>query len=96
MIDKKLPGQPRDGGPAAADPAEQSGAKTSEAAGHTHSSRPAGVSAEDASTGRKRPPNVKDHIGRQLRALYDEVASQPVPDRFMELLDRLDVKRGDE
>jgi hypothetical protein len=52
----------------------------------------------DASTAqaKKRNPNVKDHIGRQLRALYDEVASQPVPDRFMELLDRLDVKSGDE
>ena len=44
----------------------------------------------------KRVANVKDHIGRQLRALYNEVASQPVPDRFMELLDRLDVKRGDD
>jgi hypothetical protein len=45
---------------------------------------------------KKRIPNVKDHIGRQLRALYDEVAGQPVPDRFMELLNRLDGKSGDE
>ncbi|MGA2044840.1 MAG: NepR family anti-sigma factor [Roseiarcus sp.] len=45
---------------------------------------------------KQNPAEVKDHIGRQLRALYDEVASQPVPDRFMELLNRLDVKRGDE
>ena len=45
---------------------------------------------------KKRTPNVKAHIGRQLRALYDEVASQPVPDRFMELLDRLDMKSGEE
>jgi Anti-sigma factor NepR len=45
---------------------------------------------------KKRNPNVKEHIGRQLRALYDEVASQPVPDRFMELLDRLDMKSGEE
>jgi hypothetical protein len=45
---------------------------------------------------KKRIPNVKDHIGRQLRALYDEVAGQPVPDRFMELLNRLDAKSGDE
>ncbi len=45
---------------------------------------------------KKRNPNVKDHIGRQLRALYDEVANQPVPDRFMELLNRLDEKSGDE
>jgi Anti-sigma factor NepR len=51
---------------------------------------------EDAARTRKRAANVKDHIGRQLRALYDEVASQPVPDRFMELLNRLDVKSGEE
>jgi hypothetical protein len=57
-----------------------------------------GSNAPDDSTARakKRNPNVKDHIGRQLRALYDEVAGQPVPDRFMELLNRLDAKSGDE
>jgi Anti-sigma factor NepR len=51
---------------------------------------------DSASPAKKRNPNVKDHIGRQLRALYDEVANQPVPDRFMELLNRLEVKRGEE
>jgi hypothetical protein len=51
---------------------------------------------DSASPTKKRNPNVKDHIGRQLRALYDEVANQPVPDRFMELLNRLEVKRGEE
>ena len=40
--------------------------------------------------------DLKDYIGRQLRALYDEVANQPVPDRFKELLDRLDQKMRDE
>jgi hypothetical protein len=45
---------------------------------------------------KKRAPNVKDHISRQLRALYDEVANQPVPDRFMDLLGRLDGKSRDE
>jgi hypothetical protein len=33
---------------------------------------------------------VQDHIGRQLRAVYDDLLSQPVPDRFLELLDQLD------
>jgi hypothetical protein len=51
---------------------------------------------ESATSAKRRNPNVKDHIGRQLRALYDEVAGQPVPDRFMELLNRLDEKSGDE
>lgn len=29
-------------------------------------------------------------IGDQLRAMYDELMQQPVPDRFKELLDQLD------
>lgn len=41
-------------------------------------------------------PQVQDHIGRQLRALYDDVLTQPVPDRFKELMDRLDRKVEDE
>lgn len=40
-------------------------------------------------------PNVQDHIGRQLRALYDDVLGQPVPDRFRELMERLDRVQGD-
>ena len=31
-------------------------------------------------------------IGDQLRAMYDELMQQPVPDRFKELLDQLDKK----
>jgi hypothetical protein len=54
------------------------------------------VAIHSTTTPKKRNPNVKDHIGRQLRALYDEVADQPVPDRFMELLNRLDEKSGEE
>jgi hypothetical protein len=57
---------------------------------------PLSGAAEDPTAPARKRPNVKDHIGRQLRALYDEVANQPVPDRFMELLDRLDSKSGDE
>jgi hypothetical protein len=33
---------------------------------------------------------VQHHIGRQLRSLYDGLVDQPVPDRFAELIDRLD------
>lgn len=29
-------------------------------------------------------------IGKQLKAYYDDVASEPVPDRFLSLLDALD------
>jgi Anti-sigma factor NepR len=34
-------------------------------------------------------PTVQAAIGRTLRALYDEVANEPVPDRFSELLKKL-------
>ena len=34
--------------------------------------------------------NADKYIGNQLRALYDAVAVEPVPDRLMQLLDRLD------
>lgn len=30
-------------------------------------------------------------IGRRLKAYYDDVASEPVPDRFLSLLDALDA-----
>ena len=30
-------------------------------------------------------------IGKRLKAYYDDVASEPVPDRFMSLLDALDA-----
>jgi hypothetical protein len=33
---------------------------------------------------------VQGHIGRQLRALYDDVLAQPIPDRFLDLLRKLD------
>ena len=41
----------------------------------------------------KRPaldPTIQAHIGRKLRAVYDEVAAAPVPDRIMELLTKLE------
>lgn len=34
-------------------------------------------------------------IGRRLRDYYEDVAKQPVPDRFLELLRKLD-KKGEE
>ena len=35
-------------------------------------------------------PQVTDLIGQRLRNYYNEVADQPVPDRFLSLLDKLD------
>jgi anti-sigma factor NepR-like protein len=34
--------------------------------------------------------DVRGKIGQQLRDMYDDVVAQGVPDRFVELLNRLD------
>ena len=36
-------------------------------------------------------PQVYDIIGTRLRGYFDEVAKQPVPDRFLELLKQFDA-----
>jgi hypothetical protein len=39
-----------------------------------------------------RPSNdIGEQIGRELRGLYADVVSQPVPDRFLDLLDKLEA-----
>lgn len=39
-----------------------------------------------------RPSNdIGQQIGRELRGLYAEVVSEPVPERFLELLNRLET-----
>jgi len=35
---------------------------------------------------------LQDHIGRQLREVYDEVLNEPVPDRFLRLVADLERK----
>jgi hypothetical protein len=37
---------------------------------------------------------IQERIGDHLRAMYDDLMQQPVPDRFVELLNRLE-KRND-
>ncbi|MFZ2100157.1 MAG: NepR family anti-sigma factor [Oricola sp.] len=43
----------------------------------------------------KKPPKLDDlaasHIGKKLRAQFDHVLNEPVPDRFMDLLNRLEA-----
>ena len=43
---------------------------------------------------RKEAPKVPvdEHIGRHLRAVYDDVLNQPIPDRFLDLLNQLGSK----
>jgi hypothetical protein len=39
-------------------------------------------------------PNLQAHIGRHLRAVFDEVAREPIPDRLLQLLKDLE-RTGD-
>ena len=36
------------------------------------------------------PNDVGEQIGEQLRGLYDDILNQPIPDRFLELLNQLE------
>ena len=37
---------------------------------------------------------LHEHIGRQLRGIFDEVVTQPVPEKFRKLLDELERKQA--
>lgn len=39
-------------------------------------------------------PEIQSRIGHQLRAMYDDVVRQGVPDRFAELIKKLDAPAG--
>jgi len=38
-------------------------------------------------------PELQDHIGRQLRAVYNEILEEPIPGRFLRLLAELPDRR---
>jgi hypothetical protein len=40
-----------------------------------------------------RRATVNEYIGRELRALFDGVVAEPVPDKFRELLEKLERKQ---
>jgi hypothetical protein len=44
---------------------------------------------------RSEPPaldaDIQRHIGRHLRAMFETVAAEPVPDRFVALLEQLEA-----
>lgn len=39
---------------------------------------------------------IHEHIGRQLRNMFEDVVAQPVPDKLRKLLDELERKRSEE
>ena len=40
-------------------------------------------------------PPVQDVVGERLRAVYSQILRDPIPQRFVELLDRLDGRTED-
>lgn len=59
--------------------------------------RPTTRSSESAGGGTpKLSPDIQAKIGQQLRKIYDDMVEQGVPDRFAELIDRLDKPSGNE
>ena len=52
------------------------------------------TSSDKLATDPKLDSGSQKRIGDQLRAMYDELMQQPVPDRFKDLLDQLDKKNG--
>jgi hypothetical protein len=53
--------------------------------------------SKSAATGKQSGLNaeIQSRIGHQLRAMYDDVVRQGVPDRFAELIRKLDVPQPD-
>jgi hypothetical protein len=53
--------------------------------------------SKTAGTGKQGGLNaeIQSRIGHQLRAMYDDVVRQGVPDRFAELIRKLDVPEPD-
>lgn len=77
------PGSPRQESPSVATPSAEFGSRIAPEAGSAQ--------GEDAGG----PPvsaDMQQFIGRQLRAVFDDVAKQPIPDRFLELMKQLDGK----
>ena len=67
------------------------GAQKGKKAARTPSEVPGPVSAAEPVIERA----VQERIGTHLRAMYDDLMQQPVPDRFAELLGKLEA-RGDD
>jgi hypothetical protein len=55
---------------------------------------PEGGASREAAPAKTFP--IHEHIGRQLRNMFEDVVAQPVPDKLRKLLDELDEKRSGE
>jgi hypothetical protein len=44
----------------------------------------------DRGNGKGLDPEAQKHIGRMLKATYEQIAHEPVPDKFLQLLKQLE------
>jgi hypothetical protein len=49
------------------------------------------LSGEKTGNGLGLDDETRKHIGRMLKATYDEIAHEPVPDKFLDLLKQLEA-----
>jgi hypothetical protein len=54
-----------------------------------------GAGPDGPASGAMLEGDLQAHIGRQLRAVYEEVVNEEVPDRFVKLLEELERKKAD-
>lgn len=62
--------------------------------------RPPKQSAADGegpsrAAGGGKPFPVHEHVGRRLREMFDEVTTQPIPDKFVKLLAELERRQSE-
>ena len=50
----------------------------------------AAIQGRHSDTGSQVGPRIQSEIGKQLRAIYDDVINEPVPAKFIELLEMLE------
>ena len=50
---------------------------------------------EEAKPGARVDANVRAHLGRKLKTAYQTLVEEPVPDRFVKLLEELRSKEGE-
>jgi hypothetical protein len=62
---------------------------------HSGSPVSAGPGPEGTGSGAMLEGDLQAHIGRQLRAVYEEVVNEDVPDRFVKLLEELERKKAE-
>ena len=55
--------------------------------------KPSNAAAAEAAPPRAAQARVDQYIAGRLKSIYDEAVAEPIPDRLLQLIDRLDHDR---